>query len=814
MHEDAVLIRAMRDSNVPKFLKDDLPLFGAIVQDLFPTVEIKDADYGELQEQIVASIEDKLLQPEDPFILKVIQLFDTFEVRFGVMLVGPTGAGKTTCYEVLQHAMSELRRRNSPDERFQNIFTKVLNPKSITMGELYGEVNEFSKEWTDGLASKIMRNAAAEQGEERTWVVFDGPVDALWIENMNTVLDDNMTLCLANGQRLKLRHQMRMLFEVQDLAVASPATVSRCGMVYMTPGDLSWRPYIKSRIDRYYRDDSILDDFLRQYLFETFDQTLDQGMERIENGLIEPIETVPVQRATNVMNFIEAMLRPEYGFKGTREVKQKLINSIFVWCYAWGMGGALDQFGKERIDDCVKDIFKSVKIPNTGTTFDYFYECSKKESAFIPWKDKVKPFEFNPNLPYFQLMVPTVDTYRYAFLLEMLYTYSESPIFFTGVSGVGKSIIIQNCLTEMKDPKGVQTININFSAQTSSLSTQQSIEDKLEKKRRTLFGAGPGKSIAVFVDDVNMPAVEEYGAQPPIELLRLFVDRHGLYDRLDLEWKDVEDTTVICCAAPPGGGRNKVTPRFTRHFNVFCLPDASREVLQTIFNSILGGFLSNGFMEDVRPTPTRFHYLFNLRDVSRVIQGILMTKPMSCQNQESFSRLWVNETSRVFKDRLIDDTDRDWFNENVTELVNTQFRIRIEKGELFSEAPIMWGDLLKLDAPVKLYEEIKDKNKLFKQLESSLDDYNMSNTGKMNLVFFDDCMDHILRISRILRQPRGNAMMIGVGGSGKQSATRLASHMLEMEFRQIEITKRFGPNEFREFLKDLMFTTGIDRTPI
>ena len=96
MHEDAVLIRAMRDSNVPKFLRDDLPLFGAIVQDLFPTVEIKDADYGELQEQIVSSIKEKLLQPVDAFILKVIQLFDTFEVRFGVMIVGPTGGGKTT----------------------------------------------------------------------------------------------------------------------------------------------------------------------------------------------------------------------------------------------------------------------------------------------------------------------------------------------------------------------------------------------------------------------------------------------------------------------------------------------------------------------------------------------------------------------------------------------------------------------------------------------------------------------------------------------------------------------------------------------
>ena len=152
------------------------------------------------------------------------------------MIVGPTGAGKTACFKVLADAMTTLRQRfKSTNPDFETVTTQILNPKAITMGELYGEVNKISQEWHDGLASKIMREAASEQGEERRWIVFDGPVDALWIENMNTVLDDNMTLCLANGQRIKLRPQMRMLFEVQDLAVASPATVSRCGMVYMTP---------------------------------------------------------------------------------------------------------------------------------------------------------------------------------------------------------------------------------------------------------------------------------------------------------------------------------------------------------------------------------------------------------------------------------------------------------------------------------------------------------------------------------------------------------------------------------------------------
>jgi dynein heavy chain len=168
------------------------------------------------------------------------------------MLVGPTGSGKTKCYEVLKETSCKLKEENYKDEWFQKVKYTVLNPKAISMGEMYGEVDVVSQEWTDGLASKIMRNASKETDEDKTWVVFDGPVDALWIENMNTVLDDNMTLCLANGQRIKLRQQMRMLFEVQDLSVASPATVSRCGMVYMTQEELGWRPYIKSWLDTHF----------------------------------------------------------------------------------------------------------------------------------------------------------------------------------------------------------------------------------------------------------------------------------------------------------------------------------------------------------------------------------------------------------------------------------------------------------------------------------------------------------------------------------------------------------------------------------
>ena len=129
--------------------------------------------------------------------------------------------------------MTMLKKNASDNINFQIVHTHILNPKCITMSELYGNVDPISQEWTDGLASQIIREAIQDKSNDRHWIIFDGPVDALWIENMNTVLDDNMTLCLVNGERMKLKPELRMLFEVEDLAVASPATVSRCGMVYL-----------------------------------------------------------------------------------------------------------------------------------------------------------------------------------------------------------------------------------------------------------------------------------------------------------------------------------------------------------------------------------------------------------------------------------------------------------------------------------------------------------------------------------------------------------------------------------------------------
>lgn len=178
--------------------------------------------------------------------------------------------------------MNNLRQFGSSDERFEYVKYKVLNPKSINMGELYGEVDPHTDDWIDGLASKILRKFTKVESKRKSWCVFDGPADTLWIENMNSVLDDNMMLSLMNGERINLNEQIRILFEVQDLASASLATVSRCGMVYVTPQDLSWKVIYDSWLRKAIRKKNILSPKQQAYMSQLFEEHIDQLTQKLE----------------------------------------------------------------------------------------------------------------------------------------------------------------------------------------------------------------------------------------------------------------------------------------------------------------------------------------------------------------------------------------------------------------------------------------------------------------------------------------------------------------------------------------------------
>lgn len=335
-----------------------------------------------------------------------------------------------------------------------------------------------------------------------------------------------------------------------------------------------------------------------------------------------------------------------------------------------------------------------------------------------------------------------------------------------------------------------------------------------------------------------MPVREQYGAQPPIELLRQWMDHKGWYEFYTdrLPFRIIDKISFVGAMGPPGGGLNPVTKRFTRHFNFISFPEMEDENVQKIFGTILGAFLKSNFSEEVSkmtekfvsgsievynkirvemlPTPSKSHYTFNLRDLAKIFQGMLDADPKSCNDRQSILRLWAHECNRVFSDRLVNDKDRKQFHNILTGVMEAQFELNSWTDMIDPHSRLLFGDYMSGSSDHKNYEEIKDEVELVKVMNEQLEYYNTTMDRQMNLVMFMDAIEHVSRISRILRQPGGNALLLGVGGSGRQSLTRLAAFMADYKVFQIEISKSFGMKEWKEFLKQMMLTAGVQDEPI
>ncbi|EFJ52773.1 dynein heavy chain 3 [Volvox carteri f. nagariensis] len=588
------------------------------------------------------------------------------------------------------------------------------------------------------------------------------------------VLDDNCMLCLPNGERIKLNPAtMRMLFEVADLAAASPATVSRCGMVYVTPDDMGWRPSwldaLPTEVMAAFPPDTGSQpaltaeltlgdmspasscrrsttshfDFLAfthahgttgstitgtgafgagysnggrtgtgigigaspsirsvassgggdggggaaaaahpahpaparvrpspgvvSYLSSLFDRFLEPLLAHVRRSASPalatstpppppPISTLlwptAAGRASSTsaaaaaaaaanaaaaaaaaaaagsavprhLPYKEPLL--DLTSSEVSEQTQVALNYIFAFAAVWGVGGALDPSCWEEFDSVAKELFEGyANFPGgSGTVFDYHLDYRKK-FALTPWEAAVPSYQYRQEVPYFDILVPTVETTRYGALLNCLLAVNRS-VLLTGPGGAGKSALVRSILTQQQEC-GYVCI-------------------RREGGRNRMKAEGKGG---------------------------------GMYDRKKLFWKEVEDTILLAACGPPGGGRQEMSPRFVRHFSLISMPPVSEVALRAIFGVLMGGFLELHFQPDIRarlqrplvdasvevyshvcsellPTPTKSHYTFSLRDVSKVFQGMLTIRPAQCgpgDPRVTLVRLWVHEHMRVYHDSL------------------------------------------------------------------------------------------------------------------------------------------------------------------
>jgi dynein heavy chain len=760
------------------------------------------------------------------------------------MIVGPTGGGKSLVLQTLASAS-----KTALDESVKMF---ALNPKAQPIAELYGTMDPITRDWTDGVLSKLFRELnqplPAGKENEKRWLIYDGDVDAVWVENMNSVMDDNKLLTLPNGERIRLQTHCSMICETFDLQYASPATISRCGMVWVDPKNLGYRPFYERWLKKKFPVSAaaattatgtlppagIAEE--RVLLLDLFDKYIPKCIDFILEGVVSKNEIVakcqqviPISRmemCKQLCNSLDAFLPENLQAASGRSD----IEGIFIFCMVWSLGAALLESSRGRFDEFLKKIVDCA-LPNTSL-YQHFYnlEAHKWQSWDTKVSSYVEPTPFN----FSNVFVPTTDSVLYNFILSSSMKI-EKPLLFVGESGTAKTVCIQSYLKDL-DQHTISSLNINFSSRTSSLDVQNNIQANVDKRSGKIYGPPAGKKLIIFIDDLNMPKVDLYGTQQPIALLHFVMGRGSIYDRgKELDLRILKDLQFIGAMGPPGGGRNPVDPRFVALFSVYNLTPPAKEVLKQIYGSIVTTYLRNFnteikdigqkltdsllkifefVIEKLPPTPSKFHYIFNLRDLGRVCEGICMATPDKFETSKSMVRLWRNEVKRVFYDRLTSETDQNTVDSAISSILKETFP---QDAEYAMVDPIIFGDyadcigrITGTEEDPRLYQDMESYKRIRGIFDEALETYNLDHKP-MTLVLFEMALEHLSRILRIIRNPLGHALLIGVGGSGKQSLSRLAAFTTGYDLFEIFLSRGYGENEFRESLKELYKKLGKNK---
>ncbi|PFH38386.1 putative dynein heavy chain [Besnoitia besnoiti] len=547
--------------------------------------------------------------------------------------------------------------------------------------------------------------------------------------------------------------------------------------------------------------------------------------------------------------------------------REYLRDNLFLFALLWSLGAALDESSRPQFDlfvrrwlsgapdllsefhllSCADCVYRPRAwkhgIPEGSSVFDFFFDAKTLHwSPFALLVPSAVPAERPQG---HALVVPTPETARTKLFLEV-YARSGVNALLVGGTGTGKTVSIAAQLRDAafsQGPGAFTSLALCFSAKTAANEVQDAIDARLDRRRAGHFAPSLGRRCVVFLDDLNMPA-KVCGAQPVIELLRQWHTSGGWFDRKTWAFRRIEKIQFLAAMGVPGGSRQQLTPRYLRHFNLLYLPPFPRASLVAIFDAVLASKYRS-FPQDIQthakklveaavdvyrdicealpPTPAQSHYTFNLRDLARAVDGLGVCSPASLQNCDDLFLCWFHELQRVFSDRLVCQADKAKVFHILTRTLEATCRRRYET--LLPSQPAAggadagWCSAAPHAPPPLLFCAFADPQRpVYRRVsleevravaERAAAEHNLLNPkAPLSLVLFTQALKHFTRLLRILTHPRGNALLVGFGGSGRKTLTRLASFLAGFEAASVQVTRAYGLADWREDLKNILVKTG------
>ena len=839
--EPQIMVQSIRNTVGPKLIKDDVPRLIQIQEEEFPGVAYVPANLSKLTAAIRQVMKERHLKETEMWMSKILQLYQIQQIHHGVMMVGPSGSGKSQIWKVLLQALQRVEGTEG--------ICHIINPKAMSKEALYGNLDSTTREWTDGLFTSILRKIVDNlRGEDskRHWIVFDGDVDPIWVENLNSVLDDNKLLTLPNGERLGLPPNVRIMFEVQNLKYATLATVSRCGMVWFSDDTVTPDLMIHSAIEKLRarsfedldEDGGALDN-AGNGIKETQSRIVDLLIDltdrnnllinalQVAEGLSHIMEYTVLRALDSLFSLLSKACRSvlEYNINHgdfplddnqiLAYISKKLIIST-VWAFA-GDCSLMERrsFGNSII------ALSNVDAPNLTAAALIDYDVRLPDGQWVDWQSQVAPIELNTHsVTQTDVIIPTLDTIRHE---DVLYSWlsEHKPLILCGPPGSGKTMTLFSALRKLPD---MEVVGLNFSSATQPELLIKTFEQYCEYRKTlsgvTLAPSQLGRWLVIFCDEINLPAPDKYGTPRAISFLRQLIEHQGFWRTSDRTWVTLDRIQFVGACNPPSDvGRHALGPRFLRHAPVVMVDYPGEISLMQIYGSFNGavlklhpnlrGFshaLTNSMVQFYQRSQKRFttevqpHYVYSPRELTRWVRGLYEAiRPLEQLSVDELVRIWAHEALRLFQDRLVEEEERTWTVQMVREVALENFPSA--NLDVALQGPILFSNWLSKNYISVEQEQLRDfvKARLRTFCEEEVD---------VPLVLFNDVLEHALRIDRVFRQPQGHLILIGTSGSGKTTLARFVAWMNGITIFQIQVHGKYSAEDFDDDLRGVLRACG------
>lgn len=844
--EPQIIVQSLRETIAPKLIRSDVDIMREIEDSVFPGVQYVPAELAELRAAIHEVAAAKKLQATDAWMTKVLQLYQIQNIHHGVMKVGSSGTGKSTAWRCLLEAMQKV-------DGIEGV-PHVIDPKVMSKESLYGALDPTTREWTDGLFTSILRRIVDNlRGEDskRHWIIFDGDVDPEWVENLNSVLDDNRLLTLPNGERLALPANVRIMFEVETLKYATLATVSRCGMVWFSDDTVTTDLMISNHLAE-----------LRSTSFEDLDedstaaatasstaaaqavqeQVADLLQDQLSRSNFCSVTLSEAKKMNHIMEFTDiralttlfSLLRKacrsvmEYNiqhpdFPLENEQIEQYVAKKLITAVVWSFTGDCTLAQRKVFGDFVAGM-ATVDLPPSvmdGESSIIDFDVILPDASWVPWQNQVPSVEVNTHsIIQTDVVIPTVDTVRHE---DVLYSWlaEHKPLLLCGPPGSGKTMTLFSALRKLPT---MEVVGLNFSSATSPELLVKTLEQYCEYRKTlngtTLAPTQIGRWLVLFCDEINLPAPDKYGTQRVISFLRQMVEHGGFWRTSTKTWVQLERIQFVgACNPPTDAGRTPLGLRFLRHAPLIMVDYPGELSLTQIYGTfnnavlkIIGSLrgysaaLTKAMIQLYQESQVRFtadiqpHYVYSPRELTRWVRALYEAiRPLESLSLEGLVRIWAHEALRLFSDRLIAEDERQWTEEAVN-------RIALEHFPTIDETAALQRPILFSNWTSKNYVSV-EREDLRKHLKARLSTF-CEEELDVPLILFNDVLDHVLRIDRVFRQPQGHLILIGVSGSGKTTLSRFVAWSNGLSVFQIKVHGKYSSEDFDDDLRNVLRRCG------